>query len=104
MGAAHDVLVDLRPGSPTFAHWFAIELSAEGRQMVYIPRGLAHGFQTLTDNTELHYLMSAVFHPEAARGVRWDDPALGIAWPECPHRIISPRDQNFPDLVPCTAC
>ena len=72
--------------------------------MVYLPRGLAHGFQTLTNNTELHYLMSAVFRPESARGVRWNDPALGIAWPECSHRLISPRDQSFPDLVPCAAC
>ena len=103
MGAAYDVLVDLRPGSPTFARWIAIELSAESRTMVYVPRGLAHGFQTLVDNTELHYLMSEVFHPASARGVRWDDPALGIVWPDCPRRTISARDQNFPDLVPCAA-
>jgi dTDP-4-dehydrorhamnose 3,5-epimerase len=103
MGAAYDVLVDLRPGSPTYARWFAVELTADNRRMVYIPRGLAHGFQTLVDHTELHYLMSTTFRPESARGVRWDDPALGIPWPDCPHRIISPRDQNFPDLVPCAA-
>jgi len=101
MGAAYDVLVDLRPGSPTCERWFAVELSAHNRRMVYIPRGLAHGFQTLVDRTELHYLMSTVFRPESARGVRWDDPGLGITWPYWPRRIISPRDQNYPDLMPC---
>jgi dTDP-4-dehydrorhamnose 3,5-epimerase len=97
-GAAYDVIVDLRPGSPTCRRWAAVELTARNRRAVYIPAGFAHGFQTLADGTELFYQMSELYHPESARGARWDDPALGIAWPECPERVISPRDLAFPDL------
>src|SRR5262245_20735946 len=104
LGAVHDVIVDLRPGSPTYARWAAVELSAASRRALYVPRGFAHGFQTLADDSELLYLMSEVYYPECARGVRWDDPALGIEWPECPGRVIAPRDRSFPDLVPCGAC
>lgn len=99
-GAAYDVVIDLRPGSPTHRQWVAVELSAENGVAVYIPGGCAHGYQTLTDDTELVYLMSEFYHPESARGVRWDDPAVGIEWPECPERIIAPRDRSFPDLPP----
>jgi dTDP-4-dehydrorhamnose 3,5-epimerase len=95
-GAAYDVLVDVRPDSPTFQHWTAIELTSDNDRQVYIPRGFAHGFQTLTDDTELHYLMSTPFHLDAARGLRWNDPALGIRWPEVAVRIISERDQLWP--------
>lgn len=97
-GAAFDVLVDLRPQSPTFQQWTAVELTSENDRQVYIPRGFAHGFQTLTDQTELHYLMSAAFEPDAARGLRWNDPALGIQWPAAHERVISSRDQHWPDL------
>jgi dTDP-4-dehydrorhamnose 3,5-epimerase len=101
MGAAYDVIVDLRPGSPSFGQWVGVELTAANRLSLYIPGGVAHGFQTLADDTELFYQMSEFYRPELARGVRWDDPRLGIAWPDCPQRIISARDRNLPDFVPC---
>ena len=94
-GAIFDVAVDLRPGSPTQRQWVGIELSAENGRALYIGEGFAHGFQTLADDSEVFYQMSESFHPECARGVRWDDPALGIIWP-APHPIISERDQNHP--------
>ena len=97
-GAAYDVVADLRPGSPTYGKWVAVELTAANRRAVYIPGGCAHGFQTLADGTELFYQMSAFYVPGAARGARWDDPALGIVWPECASRVIAPRDLSFPDL------
>ena len=97
-GAALDVVVDVRPGSPTCRQWVGVELTAENRKAVYIPAGFAHGFQTLADDTELFYQMSEFYHPESARGVRWDDPALGIEWPPCEGRVISERDRSFPDL------
>lgn len=97
MGAIYDVIIDLRPGSPTFAQWVAVELTAQNRRMVYVPEGLAHGFQTLEDNTEVFYQMSEFYHPECARGVRWNDPAFGIKWPLTPV-IISARDQSYPDF------
>ncbi len=96
-GAAYDVVVDLRAASPTYRQWVAVELSASNRRAVYIPAGCAHGFQTLVDNTELFYQMSAFYVPQAARGVRWNDPALAIEWPACDARIIAPRDRSFPD-------
>lgn len=103
-GTAFDVLVDLRPGSPTRGRWAACELSASCGTMVYVPEGFAHGFQTLADNTELFYLMSEVYRPECARGVRWDDPTLAIDWPACGTRTISARDQTFPGFLPCAGC
>ena len=99
-GAAYDVVLDVRDGSPTLGKWVAVELTAANRRAVFIPGGFAHGFQTLADNTELFYHMSAVYHPESARGVRWDDPAFGIAWPPCAARVIAPRDLSFPDFRP----
>ncbi len=94
MGALWDVLVDLRPDSPTYRQWTAAELTAENRRQLYIPAGCAHGFQTLTDDTEVLYLISESYHPESARGVRWDDPKLGIAWP-LPVSAMSDRDRAF---------
>ena len=99
-GAAFDVVVDTRPMSPTFLKWVGVELSAENHRAVFIPGGCAHGFQTLMDATALFYQMSAYYHPESARGARWDDPAFGIVWPDCTNRIIAPRDLNFPDFTP----
>jgi dTDP-4-dehydrorhamnose 3,5-epimerase len=99
-GAAFDVLIDLRPDSSTYRRWTAVELTAENGLALYVPGGIAHGYQTLTDHTELLYQMSAFYHPESARGVRWNDPAIGVVWPECAERIIAPRDQSFPDLPP----
>jgi dTDP-4-dehydrorhamnose 3,5-epimerase len=80
-GAIHDVILDLRVGSPTFRRWFAVELTPTGGRLVYVPAGLAHGFQTLEPDTDVSYQMSQPYVPEAATGVRWDDPAFGIQWP-----------------------
>jgi dTDP-4-dehydrorhamnose 3,5-epimerase len=99
-GAVFDVIADLRPESPTYTRWFAAELSARNRIALYIPEGFAHGFQTLEPDTEVLYLMSAPHVPEAATGVRWDDPVLGIDWPPAAERVISDRDRAYPDLVP----
>lgn len=99
-GAIYDVLVDLRPDSPAFCDWFALELSAASPQMVYAPEGVAHGFQTLEDATEVSYLMSSGYVPEHASGVRWDDPAFGIEWPAVEQRTISERDLSYPDFEP----
>jgi dTDP-4-dehydrorhamnose 3,5-epimerase len=96
-GAIYDVIIDLRSDSPTFKHWVGVELTAENHRMLYIPEGCAHGFQTLEDNAEVAYQMSEFYHPESARGVRWDDPAFGIGWPEGEIRIISERDRSYPD-------
>ena len=97
MGAIYDVILDLRPASGTFKKWIAVELTAENRKALYIPEGFAHGFQTLTNATEVLYMMSEFFHPECARGVCWDDAAFAISWPPGP-RIISPKDQQYPDF------
>jgi dTDP-4-dehydrorhamnose 3,5-epimerase len=94
-GALYDVVIDLRPDAPTFKQWFGVELTAENRRALYIPEGFAHGFQTLKDDSEVHYQMSEFHHPESARGVRYDDPAFGIAWPSS-HITISPKDKSFP--------
>jgi dTDP-4-dehydrorhamnose 3,5-epimerase len=101
-GAVYDVIVDLRPDSPAFRRWFGVELRAGGTASLFVPAGLAHGFQTLEDASEVHYQMSYHYVPEAARGVRWDDPAFGIEWPEPPAsgRVISERDAGYPDFAP----
>lgn len=104
MGAIYDVLVDLRAISPQFGKWVAVELSAENRRELFVPQGLAHGFQTLSDNAEVFYQMSQVYHAESARGVRWDDPRLAIPWPDCGQRILSPKDREFPDFDSCEKC
>jgi len=93
-GAIYDVIIDLRRDSPTFKQHFAIALDELDGIMLYIPPGFAHGFQTLKDETEVHYQMSNPFSPEHARGVRWNDPAFGIIWPE-DERIIIERDQKY---------
>lgn len=98
MGALYDVLLDLRSTSPTFKKWIAIELTAENRRMAYVPEGFAHGFQTLSDNTEVFYQMSAAYQPEAARGFRWNDPMFAIIWP-LPVSVISTKDQTYPDFI-----
>ena len=98
-GAIFDVAVDLRPDAETYRDWHGVELSAENRRAFYIPAGLAHGFQTLTDETEVLYQMGNPYVPEAARGVRWDDPAFGIEWPEpAGERIVSERDRAYASL------
>ena len=97
-GAIYDVMLDLRPISPTFRQWLSAELTGENQRMLYIPEGVAHGFQTLQDEAEVLYQMSEFFYPECARGVRWDDPKFGIEWPRA-ERIISERDRAYPDFL-----
>ena len=97
-GALFDVIVDLRPDSPTFRQHFGIELSARNGKMPYVPEGCAHGFQTLEDDTEVLYQMSEFFAPEAGGGVRWNDAAFGIQWPLAV-AVISERDRTFADFV-----
>jgi dTDP-4-dehydrorhamnose 3,5-epimerase len=96
-GALLDVIVDLRPGSPTFCRWTSVELSAESRRMIYIPKGFAHGYLTLTDSAESYYQVSAPYAPDYAAGVRWDDPAFAIEWPFAP-AVMSPRDREWPSF------
>jgi dTDP-4-dehydrorhamnose 3,5-epimerase len=98
MGAIYDVILDLRPNSPTFKQWVSVELTAENRRMIYIPCGMAQGFQSLVDNTEIFYQISTEYIPEAARGIRWNDPTIQIHWPMVPS-VISPRDRSLPQLV-----
>ena len=97
-GVIFDAIVDLRRASPTFKRWFGVELSADNRRALYIPEGCAHGFQTLEDASEVFYQISEVYCPEAARGVRWNDPAFGIAWP-LKDPIVSARDAGYPDFI-----
>lgn len=97
-GSAFDVAVDLRAGSPTYARWTGVELTSVNRRAVYVAPGCAHGFQTLEDDTELLYLISQPYDPGLQRGVRWDDPALEIEWPEEP-TMMSERDRGFPDFA-----
>lgn len=94
-GAAFDVIVDLRPGSPTFCRWLGAELDAESGRMLYVPEGCAHGYLTLVPGTDLAYQASAPYAPESARGVRYDDPAFGIEWPRA-IEVISRQDASWP--------
>jgi dTDP-4-dehydrorhamnose 3,5-epimerase len=96
-GALWDVILDLRPESETFGMYFGAELSAENRLMMYVPRGFAHGFITLAPETEVLYLVSALYAPELATGVRWDDPRFAIEWPAVP-AAISKKDRSYPDF------
>jgi dTDP-4-dehydrorhamnose 3,5-epimerase len=98
-GRLFDVAVDLRRDSPTFRHWLGLELDAERGAALYIPRGCAHGFLTLADDTAVYYHMGAEYAPDLARGVRWNDSAFGISWPFAPLHI-SDRDAAFPDFAP----
>ena len=100
-GALWDVILDLRQGSPTHGRWFGAGLSAENRRMVYAPRGTAHGFVTLEDDTEAIYLVSAFYAPQLERGVRWNDPAFAIQWPVEPV-VISDKDRDRADFGPAT--
>ena len=97
-GAIYDVVLDLRPQSGTFKEWIAVELTAENHTMVYVPKGCAHGFLTLKDNSEVFYQISEFYDAPSARGVRWDDPAFRIIWPE-KVEVISERDRTYPDFT-----
>jgi dTDP-4-dehydrorhamnose 3,5-epimerase len=96
-GAVFDVIVDIRPASPTFKAWFGTILSEENRQMLYVPKGFAHGFLSLDHETELIYLVSTPYSKELERGIRWDDPAFNIRWPEAP-ALISDKDRRHDDF------
>jgi dTDP-4-dehydrorhamnose 3,5-epimerase len=96
-GAIYDVVIDLRRDSATFKKFFAVELNEKSGQMLYIPKGFAHGFQTLVDNSEVCYQISEFYSPTHARGVRWDDPVFGIPWPQ-DERTILERDRNYSDF------
>jgi dTDP-4-dehydrorhamnose 3,5-epimerase len=95
-GAIYDVMIDLRPDSPTYKQWVAVELTAENHRMLYVPEGFGHGFQTLTDNCEITYQVSQFYTPGAERGTRHDDAAFGIQWP-LEVSVISQKDRNWPD-------
>ena len=97
-GAIYDVLLDLRPGSPSFRRWIGVELTADNHRMLFAPAGVYHGYLTLAPDTEVFYQMSVFYEPGQLLGVRWNDPAFGIDWPE-EVRVISERDASFPDYV-----
>ena len=99
-GAIYDIIIDIRPDSPTFKQWVGVELTASNRYILYIPKDFAHGFQTLTDNTEVFYQMSQFYQPEAARGIRWDDPSFDMNW-LVPITLISEKDKHYPEFSIC---
>lgn len=100
-GAIFDVVMDLRPESPSYQKWFGVELTPDSNQILYAPKGVAHGYQTLVDDTEVVYLVSGPYKPTHERGVRWDDPAFGVRWPDPGvERIVNARDGSFPAFVP----
>lgn len=98
-GSIYDVVLDLRKASLTCNQWVATELSNDNFKMMYIPKGCAHGFQTLEDEASVYYQMTEFFHPECARGVRWDDPMFKIEWPIIQKMIIAEKDQKYPDMI-----
>lgn len=97
-GAIYDVMIDLRPGSPTFKRWCGLELAAGEPRALYVPAGFAHGYLALRDDTTVHYLVAGKYSPQHGRGVRWNDPAFGIRWPLEP-TVMAPRDTQFPDFT-----
>jgi dTDP-4-dehydrorhamnose 3,5-epimerase len=97
-GRVFDVAVDLRPDSPTFRAWFGVELAHDAGTMMYVPRGCAHGYLTLEDDSEVMYPVTALYVPSAERGLRWDDPAIGVTWP-IPPVVMSDKDRQWPDFA-----
>ncbi len=97
-GAIYDVIIDLRASSPTFKEWIGVELTADNRRALYVPEGFAHGFQTLVPDCEVHYLVSEFYAPSAKGGVRWNDPAFGIVWPDPENAFMSEEDASWPDF------
>jgi dTDP-4-dehydrorhamnose 3,5-epimerase len=96
-GAIFDVIIDLRPGSPTYKQWLGTELTADNHKMIYIPAGFAHGYQIQADNTEVFYQVTQFYAPGHERGIRWDDPAFKIQWPRVEKRIVSEKDKSWQD-------
>lgn len=99
-GALYDVIIDLRPGSPTLHQWHGVELRAAEHRAIYVPEGCAHGVQTLENDTEMLYMVSSCHQPGAEGGIRWDDPLFSIAWPDVGQRIVSDKDRSWPDFQP----
>ena len=99
-GAMYDVIIDLRPESPTYLKWAGFELTADNRKMLYVPESFAQGYQALTDNTEVFYQVSQFYSPDFEQGIRYDDPTFGIAWPETNNLLVSDKDKCWPDYVP----
>ena len=97
-GKVYDVIIDLRPKSPTYLQWIGVELSAENRKMLYVPENFAHGYLTLADNTELFYQVSHFYSPESESGIRWNDRTVNIKWPQTNGLIITDKDKNWPDF------
>jgi dTDP-4-dehydrorhamnose 3,5-epimerase len=97
-GAVYDVMADVRPDSPTFRSWFGVNLTEENRTMVYVPEGMAHGYLALADESELFYQVSTFYTPGAEQGIRWNDPAFGIEWPQVNELIISEKDRSWHDF------
>ncbi len=102
-GAIWDVIIDLRPESATYLEWFGIELTADNRRQLYIPKDFAHGYQTLVDDSEVFYHVSDFYSPSAERGIRWNDPQFSIEWPEPADPTISPKDRQWPDYTALSA-
>jgi dTDP-4-dehydrorhamnose 3,5-epimerase len=98
-GAVYDVIIDLRPDSRMFKRWIGVELTEENRRAIYVPEGFAHGYQTLTPDAETYYLVSEAYAPHAEGGVRWNDPAFAIEWPNSSTPILSDKDRTWPDFV-----
>jgi dTDP-4-dehydrorhamnose 3,5-epimerase len=98
-GSLYDVIIDLRPESPSFKQWIGVELTADNGRALYVPEGFAHGYQTLAPATEVHYLVTEFYTPASEGGVRWNDPAFGIEWPEVENRLISEKDAAWPDFL-----
>ena len=97
-GKVYDVIIDLRPKSPTYLQWIGVELSSENRKMLYVPENFAHGYLTLADNTELFYQVSHFYFPESENGIRWNDRTVNIKWPQTNGLIITDKDKNWPDF------
>ena len=98
-GAIYDVILDVRPESPTFKQWLGVVLTADNHKALYVPQGFAHGYQTLTDDSEVFYPVSQFYTPGSERGIRWNDPTFAIQWPLTEGLVISEKDQNWPDYA-----
>jgi dTDP-4-dehydrorhamnose 3,5-epimerase len=98
-GAIFDVIVDLRPDSETYKEWLGVELTDENRRALFVPEGFAHGYQSLVPDSEITYQVSAAYAPQAEGGVRWDDPAFGIEWPDAGNALLSGKDRSWPDFT-----
>jgi dTDP-4-dehydrorhamnose 3,5-epimerase len=98
-GAIWDAIIDLRKDSPTYLQWFGVELSADNRRTFYVPQGFAHGYQSLTDDSEVFYMVTEFYAPGSEHGIRWNDPRFAIPWP-VPDPVLSPKDAAHPDFVP----